>query len=326
MPRRTLILAGFLLLLAGAIAWRLSIGADFESLDQSTQDALQAIRLSRVASAAIVGAALAVAGVMLQSLLRNPLASPDLLGLGSGAGLGVMLSILAAHHAGQFVLGLGFQTPAAVVGSLLAMSLIYFLSQRQGLLDPTTLILVGVAIAMLCAAGIELIRHLLPPTYSDAATRLLTGAINDGVSTRALWTIGLIVLGTIILGVLAGRAMDAAALGDDEAHSVGVALRPLRAMLFVSSGVLTACAIAIAGPIGFIGLVAPHTARLCIGPSHRVLIIAAAVLGATLVIAADALVRLLDLGTGRLPISILTSLLGAPMFIVLLRKRFVLPA
>jgi iron complex transport system permease protein len=258
---------------------------------------------------------------MLQSLLRNPLASPDLLGLGSGAGLGVMLSIYAAHEAGRLVPGLVFQAPAALVGSLTAMALVYALSQRRGLLDPTTLVLVGIAVAMICAAGIELVRHLLPPNFSDAATRMLMGSINDEVSSRSLWVIGSIVAGSTTLGALAGRAMDASALGDEEARSVGVPLGSLRAMLFVLSGVLTACAIALAGPIGFIGLVAPHVARLCLGPSHKALIVGAALCGAALVVGSDCLVRLLDFGTGRLPISILTSLLGGPVFILLLRRR-----
>lgn len=326
MNRRTiLILAGFALLLAGVVAWRLLVDGPIHpegvTLSDSALASLREIRFSRAASGVIVGAALAVAGVMLQSLLRNPLASPDLLGLGSGAGLGVMLSILAAQQAGHFVLGLGFQTPAALVGSLVAMGIVYALSQRQGMLDPVTLILVGVMIAMICAAGIEFVRHLLPPNYSDAATRMLVGVISDDLPIRGLLLIGSVVLVSIVVGVWVGPAMDVAALGDDEAHSVGVPLRALRATLFVLSGVLTACAIAMAGPIGFIGLVAPHLARLCIGPSHRWLIVAAALCGASLVVGADCLVRILEFGTGRLPISILTSMLGGPVFILLLRRR-----
>lgn len=324
MARTALILTGFLVVLAGVVACRLLIGSDADStasLDQQAIDALRAIRLSRVACGAIVGTALAVSGVLLQSLLRNPLASPDLMGLGSGAGLGVMLAIYGAFAAGHTAIGLGFQTPAALVGALAAMGLVYSLSQKQGLLDPISLVLVGVAVAMMGAAGIELIRHLLPPHYSDAATRLLTGAISDGISTTAIWSIGSVVLLCLGVGLVAGRAMDAASLGEDESRSVGVGLLPLRVMLFVVAGTLTACAIAIAGPVGFVGLVAPHVTRLCLGPSHRPLILGSAVCGAALVIGADCLVRLLDLGTGRLPISILTSLVGAPVFILLLRSR-----
>lgn len=324
MKRTSLILAGFFILLAGVVVARLLVEGPLRGGEMLNEDAIRSIlsiRASRAACGVIVGAALAVAGVMLQSLLRNPLASPDLLGLGSGAGLGVMLSILVAFQAGQQTLGLGFQTPAALVGSLAAMSLVYALSQRRGLLDPISLVLVGVTIAMICAAGIDLVRHMLPLSYSEAASRMLMGAIHDDVSLRALMVIGALVGVAIALGVAAGRSMDAAALGDDEARSVGVPLGALRAMLFVLSGVLTACAIALAGPIGFIGLVAPHVARLCIGPSHRALIVAAAACGGTLVVGADCLVRLLDLGTGRLPISILTSILGGPVFILLLRAR-----
>jgi len=324
MARTALILTGFLVVLAGVVACRLMIGSGSigsHAMDQSALDAMRSVRISRVACGAIVGVSLAVAGVLLQSLLRNPLASPDLMGLGSGAGLGVMLSIYGAFATGHTAIGLGFQTPAALVGALAAMGLVYWLSQKHGLLDPISLVLVGVAVAMMGAAGIELIRHLLPPNYSDAASRLLTGAISDGVSTHAIWTIGSVVLACVIVGVVAGRAMDAASLSEDESRSVGVGLLPLRGALFVVAGTLTACAIAIAGPVGFVGLVAPHVARLCLGPSHRLLILGSALCGATLVIGADCLVRLLDLGTGRLPISILTSLVGAPVFILLLRSR-----
>lgn len=326
MKRTLLILLGFLIILAAAVAWRLMVegpvrGAEGSALDPSVLDAVHSIRISRAACGVIVGAALSVAGVMLQSLLRNPLASPDLLGLGSGAGLGVMLSIFAAHQTGRLLPSLAFQTPAALVGSMLAMGLVYALSQKRGLLDPITLVLVGIAVAMMCAAGIEFVRYLLPPNFSDAASRMLMGSINDEVPSRALWVIGSIVLGSTLLGVVAGPAMDASALGDEEARSVGVPLGGLRALLFVLSGVLTACAIALAGPIGFVGLVGPHVARLCLGPSHRALIVGAALFGAALVVGADCLVRVLEFGTGRLPISILTSLLGGPVFILLLRKR-----
>lgn len=326
MRRTPVLLAGFVILLIAVVALRLFVEgplAGRAELDEETLRTIFRIRASRALCGVIVGAALAGAGVMLQSLLRNPLASPDLLGLGSGAGLGVMLSILIAYHAGQQTLGLSFQTPAALVGSLGAMALVYTLSQRRGLLDPISLVLVGVVIAMIGAAGIDLVRHLLPLSYSEAATRLLVGAIHDDVSPTALAVIGGIVLLSVAVGAIAGRSMDAAALGDDEARSVGVRLGPLRAILFILSGVLTACAIAIAGPIGFIGLVAPHIARLCVGPAHRPLIVAAALIGGTLVVGADCLVRVLNLGSGRLPISILTSILGGPMFILLLRKRHV---
>jgi iron complex transport system permease protein len=125
----------------------------------------------------------------------------------------------------------------------------------------------------------------------------------------------------LLAGFVMGPAMDAAALGDDEAHSSGVNLRVQRAVLFVLSGLLTAAGVVVAGPVGFVGLVCPHLVRLVAGPSHRVLIIGAALAGASLIIGADAAVRLLRLGGGLMPIGVVTALVGGPTFIVLLRRE-----
>jgi iron complex transport system permease protein len=135
---------------------------------------------------------------------------------------------------------------------------------------------------------------------------------------------GVLVLACVGASTLAGRAMDAAALGDDEARSVGVNVGGLRALAFVLAGVLSAAAVVLAGPIGFVGLVAPHVVRLLAGPSHRTLIVGSALAGAALVLLADSGVaglRALGFAGGRPPLSVLTSLVGGPVFIGLLRRR-----
>lgn len=324
MRRPGVILVLLLLALAGAAALRLVLGG-LDGEPEVLHEVL-ALRGVRIGAGACVGAALGVAGVLLQSLLRNPLASPDLLGLGSGAGLGVMLSAYAAYRGGEGLARLahlGFQTPMAILGAGAALGTVYLLSQRRGLLDPVALVLVGVIVALICAAGTELVRHLMPDQGLEAS-RLLLGAIREDVSGAQLGAMGVLVLACVGASTLAGRAMDAAALGDDEARSVGVNVGGLRALAFVLAGVLSAAAVVLAGPIGFVGLVAPHVVRLLAGPSHRTLIVGSALAGAALVLLADSGVaglRALGFAGGRPPLSVLTSLVGGPVFIGLLRRR-----
>lgn len=321
-------IVGLALLLAVVIVLRLNTGP---APAPEAAELVMSLRTDRVIMGVIVGAALAVAGVLLQSLLRNPLASPDLLGLASGAGLGVMAVVYAAYLAGLGIAatsvagdgsggGVGWTTTtAAIAGALGALALVYSLSQRRGLLDPVTLVLIGVVISIMCGSATALLKTLMPD-QGLAASRLLLGTLSDDVPRPRVWVVGGLTLACTAAGVWAGRAMDAAALGEDEARSLGVRLGPLRTLLFILSGVLAAGSVVLAGPIGFVGLICPHAVRLLAGPSHRALVIGSALAGATLVVAADTATRLIDFGSGHPPISILTSLIGGPVLVVLLRR------
>lgn len=322
-PVPTLILLAALL--AGVVALRLAVGRGtaedpgitwgFEHLD---------LRAVRVFSGAIVGVCLAVAGVFLQSLLRNPLASPDIVGLASGSGFGVMVAAFVGFKMGHGLAAIesaGVSTSgAALAGSLIALALVWALSQRKGLLDPIALVLVGVAISIVASAGTKLVQQLLPDQGMNAG-RYLMGIIREETPIRELWWTGAVAAAGLALGVVCGRAMDASALGDDEARSVGVPVRALRLALFLGSGVLTAASVVLAGPVGFVGLVCPHVVRMLAGPGHRVLVVGAALAGAVMVIGCDTLVRVIDVGTGQLPIGVLTSLIGGPVLIGLLRRE-----
>jgi iron complex transport system permease protein len=305
--------------LVGAVVLRLM--ADGQGHFSWPDDrAFAAIRQERVLIGVIVGAALAVSGVLLQCLLRNPLASPDLLGLASGAGLGVTLAAYAAYRAGGYIAPPAANVPAALIASLAALGLVYLLSQRRGLIDPISLILIGVIVAIICSAVTVFVQQLLPDK-GLSVSRWLLGALRDDAAWTELVAVGAATLCAVLVAVRLGPAMDAASLGDDEARSLGVPLGALRAFLFVASGILTAGAVVLAGPIGFVGLVCPHLIRLGAGPAHRTLVVGSALAGAALVVGADALVRSIDLGTGRLPIGVLTSILGGPLFIVMLRRQ-----
>ncbi len=315
-----------------------------EGLSEAARSQIMELRLGRVATAAIVGAALALAGVVLQSLLRNPLASPDILGPSTGASLAVMLTVyvsaVVATGAGSGGVGgeggggggfAGFQWTAgpALIGALATLALVYALSQRRGVVDPTGLIIIGVIVNIMCGSGIMLVQYLMwgvGMTFGEVG--LLVGSIPDGTPWERLALVG----GVVLLaggGVWwTGRAMDAAVMGDDEARSVGVRLGWLRAWLFLAAGVLTTSAVVLAGPIGFVGLICPHAVRLLMGIGrgghaeggvHRALLAGSAMCGAALMIGADALVRSVNLGSGRLPVGIVTALVGGTAFIVLLR-------
>jgi iron complex transport system permease protein len=267
----------------------------------------------------VVGASLAISGVLLQALLRNPLAEPFILGLSSGAGLGVMawmFSMYALGEAGAWMGGA--RSVAAIAGGLLTLAVVYALGQRRGMLDPISLILVGVIISAICGAGIMFFQHLVPTGLSGEFTLWLMGHIPLVVKSSALISAIALMLCGLILSVLLGRAMDASTFGDDEARSIGLAIGPLRAVMFVMAGLLAAVTVSLAGPIGFVGLIGPHAARLLLGPRHTLLVIGAAICGIILIIGADVARQVLDLGAGRMPIGIFTALIGGPAFIWLL--------
>jgi iron complex transport system permease protein len=315
--RQVLTLLSLAALLAAAVAALLLLGLGEVTPDERAM--ILGLRGQRAGMAAVVGAALAVAGVMLQSLLRNPLASPDLLGLASGAGLAVMVSTTLAGAAGGLALGAGGAGAAALAGSTVTLAAVYALSQRRGFLDPVTLVLVGVIVSVMCGAASMFIAVLSADPFSSVA-RWTIGALDDNVPASWVWGVGTVVVVSTLVGAWSGPAMDAAALSDDEARSVGVPLGALRLLLFGLAGVLTAGAVVLAGPIGFVGLVCPHVARLLAGPSHRVVVLASALAGAAMLVLADLLVGWLRLPGGRVPIGVVTAVLGGPILIVLLRR------
>lgn len=296
------------------------------------------LRGSRVVVGAIVGVALAVAGVVLQCLLRNPLASPEVLGLSSGASLAVMASIYLAGigwmapvlaamgvnsdpSAAAGLAPIAWQAGPALAGALLSLAVVYALSQRRGAIDPAGLVLVGVVVSIMCGAGVMLLQHLMPGR-GFGNQRLLVGTLSDDTTWTQAAVVGAVTLGAAALAWRQGPAMDASYLGDDEAASVGVRLARLRATMFVASGVLAASAVLLAGPVSFVGLICPHVVRLMAGPaaSARVMIVGASLAGVCLVVGADALIKAVNLSSGRLPLGVLTALAGGLVFIILLRR------
>jgi iron complex transport system permease protein len=318
---------GLLALAAAALAvslLRLAIERDLDgSVALAWPEARYAwVRWTALAVGLTTGAALSLSGMLLQALLRNPLASPYILGISGGAGLGVMAAMYAGYVARVHWLQHGSNVLPALAGALAALAIVYALSQRRGWVDPASLVLIGVIISSMCGALILLLHHLVPQGLHPEMTRWMMGRIPESVSAAALTWAGGITAAGIAISLRMGRAMDAATLGDDEARSVGLSLPPLRLAMFAIAGALTAVSVAMCGPIGFVGLVGPHAARLIMGPRHAPLVAGSVLAGIILVVGADTGRQAVDLGGGRMPIGIFTALVGGPVFLwLLLRAR-----
>ena len=284
------------------------------------------LRMSATAAALLAGAALGLSGLAFQVLLRNPLASPWILGVSGGAGFGVMLASflvqlggLAAGVGGVLLWGAGL--PAAAGGALLAVLVVAALARAMGGFDPVGLVLCGVIVGAIFGAGTMLLQHMVPSGVRGDFVGWMMGRIPEVVPSWLLLTGGILVGLVIVIGMVAAAMLDAACLGDDEARSVGVPLDGVRRGLFLVGGGLAAFAVVLVGPIAFVGLLAPHAARLIVGPRHRRLVIGTAVAGGGVLLLADAGRQLVDFGWGRLPVGVVTVLIGGPAFLALLLRR-----
>jgi iron complex transport system permease protein len=214
---------------------------------------------------------------------------------------------------------LGTLLPAAL-GALLTLGLVYLLGQRRGWIDPVSMLLVGVVVGTLCSALIMFLQHLVPTGLRGEFTTWLMGHVPEVTAAAALMVAATVVGVGLLVALAMADAMDVAMFSEDEARSIGLHLGRLRLGLFLLSGLLAATAVALVGPIGFVGLVAPHATRLLLGPRHRLLIAGSAVCGMIFLVGADLLRQALDFGAGRMPPGIFTALVGGPVFLYLLRR------
>lgn len=272
------------------------------------------VRLPRVMLAAMVGAVLAGAGSAYQATFHNPLADPYLLGVASGAGLGVTMVLTV----GQFSLGHTGPviTAAAFLGALVAVGLTYGLGSAAGGRSGPSLILAGVAVAALFAS----LQTLLLQRDDEAIREVyawLLGRLNTAGWTQVLL---LLPLAAVSIGVLiaSARQLDVLALGDDEAQSLGVHPRRLRLVVVVAATLATAAAVSVSGLIAFVGIIVPHAIRLRVGPSYRQILPLSIFLGAAFLCLADLGARTV-IAPAEIPIGVITAIAGAPFFLVVLR-------
>ncbi|MEU5317779.1 iron ABC transporter permease [Streptomyces sp. NPDC021056] len=285
--------------------------------DPALDQIVWTFRAPRVALAALVGAGLAVAGAVLQTLVSNPLADPVVLGFSYGASLGAVLVITLGGAALAGLGGLGV-SGAAFVGALAAGALVFALGQRRGRLAPTRLVLAGVAVGYVLLSVTSFVQLTATPTELRTVMFWMLGSV-AGAQWSQLPTVAAVVLASTVLLTLFGRRLNALLAGDESATALGVDVNRLRAALLVISALLTGTVIAVAGGVGFVGLMIPHLVRMTVGADHRRLLPLTALLGANYLVLVDLLSRTLT-RPNELPLGILTALLGAPFFLWLLRR------
>jgi iron complex transport system permease protein len=319
-----LLYAGLALLLCGALLASMTLGYRIYGLDQvwaalfafdgsETAVVIANLRLPRAIIAPLVGAGLAIAGVIVQTLARNRIASPDTLGLNAGASLGVVMA--------SFWLGIGSLAGlslAAALGALAASMLVFAIAAGAGGLSPIRIVLIGVTIAGL---GHSLVEVVLTTNEAQLQQLLfwLSGAFVDRPMALAQTGASIIALGTI-LALLLARPLDALQADDATATGLGVPLFLIRAGSFVAVSLLTGASVAMAGPVGFIGLVVPHAARWLVGLRHSRLVPVAALLGAVYATLADIAARFV-IYPAEAPVGAITAVVGGIVLLVLLKRR-----
>ena len=272
------------------------------------------LRFPRAILAGLVGAGLSVSGATLQALLRNPLADPYILGVSSGAAVGVIVAILMGLSTHSFGLPL-----ASFVGAILTVIVVFYFGRQDGKIHPNTLLLAGVIIGSFLSA---LIMFFISVSQKEELHTIIFWLMGDFSfsNVRAI----LVILPYILLGILVlylrSRQLNLILSGEENAVQLGVDVERLKVLSYLFASLITAASVSVCGLIGFVGLIIPHSVRLVFGPDHRLLIPSSALVGASFLIASDTFARTL-LAPTELPVGVITAAFGGPFFIYLLRTR-----
>lgn len=303
----------------GSLLRALGIDNGWASDDTTIESTLWVVRFPRIVMGLTVGAALAVAGAVMQAIFGNPLAEPGVVGVSSGAAFGAALGIVLGS------LGLGFFTTSwataglAFAGGLGATLLVYTVSRSNGRTEVVTLLLTGIAINAFAGAGLAFLLFAGTAASREQIVFWQLGSLNGSRWVEVGIVTVVSVAGLVVALLIAGR-LNLLALGERSARHLGVNVEALRVGAIVLVALLTGVAVAFCGIIAFVGLVVPHIIRMAIGPSHRPLILASAIGGGALLVYADLVARTVVAGAD-LPIGMLTSLIGGPFFFFLLYRQ-----
>ena len=315
--KRTFLLLTLFLLVLGA-AFLVSLMSGAAHLDWHTPESkfiLFHIRLPRTILALLVGMALSLSGAVFQALLRNPLADPHLLGVSAGGALGVIVGS-GFLMAGSLV----FAIPIlSLLGSLLAVIIVYRFSIRKGAFSLYTLLLIGVVMNSLFVSAIVLIQSLMHSEELMTVLFWLLGNLSFA-SYSQLSVVALILFAAALPLLFQARKLNILSFGESTAHSLGVPVERTKKFVFFLAALMTGIAVSVSGIIGFVGLVVPHLARLFFGSDYRKLLPASALLGGIVLIFSDSLARVM-IAPQELPVGVVTSFLGAPFFIYFLKRR-----
>jgi iron complex transport system permease protein len=331
-----IVFASLLLLLILAIVFGISFGStdiaplnvvkilvskiglvDANKLNEAETTVVWLIRVPRVLVAAFVGAGLAISGAQMQGLFKNPLASPDIIGTSAGASFGAVVAIALGLAARSL-----FYLPIfAFLGALLSLFAVYAIATSRGKTPVATLLLSGVALSALIGAATSFVISLKFVSYQIAQEIIfwLMGGL-DNRTWSHVWLIAPFVLLGILIAIFYMRELDLMLLGEEAALSLGVEVEHTKRIVLTSAALMTGAAVAVSGIVGFVGLIVPHTVRLLLGPSHRRLIPASALMGATFLIIADLIARTLT-RPEEIRLGIVTAAFGAPFFLYLLMKH-----
>ena len=298
----------------GVVHWL--IGLESGSLTETERTILLQLRLPRVITACLVGGSLGIAGVGFQSLFRNPLADPYVIGASSGAGLGVTLAVVLGFQTS--LMGLSGTAFSAMLGCLLAVTMVFAIGSLGRGSSVLSLLLAGVAVSSMINAIASLVMY-----WNDDSVVVILAWLMGSLAGND-WSVVLATSLSSFLGFLIlwsmSRPMDVFLLGDVTSESLGLDLFRFRLLLVTGSSIATAAAVASAGIIGFVGLIAPHIARRMVGPRHARLLPMSACVGAAIMMVADVAARTI-VAPAELPVGILTALLGSPFFLFLLKSR-----
>ena len=274
------------------------------------------VRLPRVLLAALVGAALACSGVVLQAILRNPLADPYILGISSGAGLGVMAAIISGvtwEFLGGSPIGI-----FAFAGALITVWLVWYIGHFTGKSQVTSLLLAGVVVNAFFSAIIMFLTSIAKSEHVISTIFWLMGNITEK-KLNVLWVSSSCILAGIIVLFTICHRLNALALGQEEAKGLGVDVERTRIVAFACAAFITAIAVSLSGLIGFVGLIIPHGVRLAFGPDHRQLLPISAIIGAAFLVITDTIARIV-VAPAQLPVGVITAITGGPFFLILLAK------
>lgn len=286
------------------------------------------IRLPRTLLAWLIGAALAMSGAAMQGLFRNPLADPSIIGVTSGASLGASIAVVVIGSSVEQWSGMSMLVIGAFIGGLLAVFLVYSLSNgnlfsnqatEPNSTSVATMLLIGIAITALAGATNSMLAYIADNETLRRISLWNMGGL-DAASGLRVQLAALIIGPALLLLMRFRRALDTLLLGESEARHLGVDIQRVKLSLMVLVAVAVASSVALAGVIGFVGLVVPHILRMLIGPGHHYLLPAAALAGGLLLVAADILARIL-VSPAEMPVGVITAFMGAPLFILLLRQR-----
>lgn len=282
--------------------------------DELSQSVLWDIRLPRVLLGLCVGASLGTAGALMQGTFANPLAEPGIVGVSSGAALGAVVSITVGFQ----LLGNWSVSVAAFVGGLATVLLVYASARADGRTEVVTLVLSGVALNAFTGSVIGLAQYFSTDAELRSLTFWMLGSLAQATWPKVVAVAPFAVAGIAVAGSQAGK-LDLLALGERPAQHLGIDVERLRMTTMVIVAVLTAAAVAVSGIITFVGLVIPHLVRMLIGPGHRGLLPASALLGAAIVVLGDLIARTV-VAPAEIPLGVLTGLIGSPVFFLLLRQ------